>query len=112
MANNIRAVIAPSFGDIHYSNCIKNGVLPIRLSAKNCSHIRTQLHESPGASLVIELDKQAVLGPDQIRYTFDIDPMDKTRILGGLDDISMTLEHQTEIESFEQKYRQSNRWIF
>ena len=112
MANNIRVVIAPSFGDIHYSNCIKNGVLPIRLSAKNCGHIRIQLHESPGASIAIDLDKQAIFGPDQIRYTFEIDPLDKTRLINGLDDISMTLEYQAEIESFEQKYRQNNRWIF
>ncbi len=112
MANNIRAVIAPSFGDIHYSNCIKNGVLPIRLSAKDCSHIRIELHECPGAAIVIDLDEQAILGPDQIRYAFEIDPMDKTRLLGGLDDISMTLEFQAEIELFEQTYRQNNRWIF
>ena len=95
-----------------YSNCIKNGVLPIRLSATDCSHIRIELHECPGASLVIDLDEQAVLSPDQIRYTFEIDPLDKTRLINGLDDISMTLEYQAKIESFEQKYRQNNRWIF
>ena len=61
---------------------------------------------------MIDLDEQAILGPDQIRYAFEIDPMDKTRLLGGLDDISMTLEFQAEIELFEQTYRQNNRWIF
>ena len=112
MANHIRAVIAPTFGDIHYSNCIKNGLLPVRLSAANCNHIRIQLHESPGASITIDLDKQAVSGPDRKRYMFDIDPMDKIRLLHGLDDISMTLEHQAEIEAFERDYRKKNRWIF
>ena len=112
MANHIRAVIAPTFGDIHYSNCIKNGLLPVRLSAVHCNHIRIQLHESPGASITIDLDKQAVSGPDRKGYMFDIDPMDKIRLLQGLDDISMTLEHQAEIEAFERDYRKKNRWIF
>ena len=100
ITNHIRAVIAPTFGDIHYSNCIKNGLLPVRLSAANCNHIRIQLHESPGASLTIDLEKQTVSGPDRKGYMFDIDPMDKIRLLHGLDDISMTLEHQAEIEAF------------
>ena len=112
IANHIRAVIAPTFGDIHYSNCIKNGLLPVRLSAANCNHIRIQLHESPGASLTIDLEKQTVSGPDRKGYMFDIDPMDKIRLLHGLDDISMTLEHQAEIKAFERDYRKKNRWIF
>ena len=112
IANHIRVVIAPSFGDIHYSNCIKNGLLPVRLSAANCSRIRIQLHELPGSSITIDLEEQFVLGPDRERYTFDIDPLDRTRLLKGLDDISMTLEHQTEIEVFERDYRRKNRWIF
>ena len=112
MANHIRAVIAPTFGDIHYSNCIKNGLLPVRLSAANCNHIRIQLHESPGASITIDLEEQTVSGPDRERYTFDFDPMDKIRLLHGLDDINMTLEHQAEIEAFERDYRKKNRWIF
>mgnify|MGYP001290871048 FL=1 len=112
ITNHIRAVIAPTFGDIHYSNCIKNGVLPVRLSAANCNLIRIQLHESPGASLAIDLEKQTVSGPDRKGYMFDIDPMDKIRLLHGLDDISMTLEHQAEIEAFERDYRKKFRWIF
>ena len=112
MANHIRAVIAPTFGDIHYSNCIKNGLLPVRLSAANCNHIRIQLHESPGASITIDLEEQTVSGPDRKQYTFNFDPMDKVRLLHGLDDINMTLEHQAEIEAFERDYRKKNRWIF
>jgi 3-isopropylmalate/(R)-2-methylmalate dehydratase small subunit len=112
MANHIRAVIAPTFGDIHYSNCIKNGLLPVRLSAANCNHIRIQLHESPGATIAIDLEEQVVSGPNQKSYNFDIDSLDKIRLLNGLDDISMTLEHQTAIEAFEQDYRKNNRWIF
>ena len=112
MANHIRAVIAPTFGDIHYSNCIKNGLLPVRLSAANCNHIRIQLHESPGASITIDLEEQTVSGPDRKEYTFKFDPMDKIRLLHGLDDINMTLEYQAEIEAFERDYRKKNRWIF
>jgi len=112
MANHIRAVIAPTFGDIHYSNCVKNGLLPVRLSAANCDHIRIQLHKSPGASITIDLEEQTVSGPDRKQYTFDFDPMDKIRLLHGLDDINMTLEHQAEIEAFERDYRKKNHWIF
>ena len=112
MANHIRAVIAPTFGDIHYSNCVKNGLLPVRLSAANCDHIRIQLHKSPGASITMDLKEQTISGPDRKQYTFDFDPMDKIRLLHGLDDINMTLEYQAEIEAFERDYRKKNRWIF
>ena len=111
-ANRIRAVIAPAFGDIHYSNCVKNGVLPVRLLSTECEQIRSQLHQSPGASIDIDLEDQIVSGPDGARYVFEIDQMDKLRLIKGLDDISLTLEHQTAIEAFERNYRKNNRWIF
>ena len=111
-ANRIRAVIAPAFGDIHYSNCVKNGVLPVRLLSTECEQIRAQLHQLPGTSIDIDLEDQIVSGPDGARYVFEIDQMDKLRLIKGQDDISLTLEHQTAIEAFERNYRKNNRWIF
>ena len=111
-ANRIRAVIAPAFGDIHYSNCVKNGVLPVRLLSTECEQIRVQLRQSPGTSVDIDLEDQIVSGPDGARYVFEIDQMDKLRLIKGLDDISLTLEHQSAIEAYERNYRKNNRWIF
>ena len=111
-ANRIRAVIAPAFGDIHYSNCVKNGVLPVKLLSTECEQIRAQLHQSPGTSIDIDLEDQIVSGPDGARYVFEIDQMDKLRLIKGLNDISLTLEHQSVIETYERNYRKNNRWIF
>ena len=109
-ANGIRAVIAPSFGDIHYNNCIKNGVLPVRLSAEECNALRAQLRASPGAEIAIDLASQSLTGPDQTPYTFDIDAFDKHRLLNGLDDIALTLEHERDITAFSMQYQQAHPW--
>lgn len=109
-ANGIRSVIAPSFGDIHFSNCIKNGVLPIRLSSEACEDLRRQLRESPGAEIAIDLDAQSVTGPDQTTYSFEINPFDKHRLMNGLDDIGLTLEFDDRITSFAEGYKSKHTW--
>jgi 3-isopropylmalate/(R)-2-methylmalate dehydratase small subunit len=109
-ANGVRSVIAPSFGDIHYSNCIKNGVLPIRLSSADCETLRGQLRENPGAEIAIDLDAQSLTGPDQTTYTFEIDAFDKHRLLSALDDISLTMEFDDKISSFAKSYKTRHRW--
>ncbi len=109
-ANNVRSVIAPSFGDIHYSNCIKNGVLPIRLPSEDCETLRQQLRESPGAEIAIDLDTQSLTGPDQTVYQFEIDAFDKHRLLNGLDDIGLTLEFDADITRFTEQYKARHRW--
>ena len=110
MANGIRAVIAPSIADIHYSNCVRNGVLPICLSARECDTLRRQLRESPGAEIAIDLNTQTLTGPDQKSYSFEIDAFDKRRLLNGLDDIELTLEHDDEINRFVDGYRARRPW--
>ena len=110
VANGIRAVIAPSVADIHYSNCIQNGVLPVRLSDEECATLRAQLRDGPGAEIAIDLETQTLTGPDQTRYTFEIDPFDKHRLLNGLDDISLTLEHDTTITEFAASYAARHSW--
>lgn len=109
-ANSVHAVIAPSFGDIHYSNCIKNGVLPARLSVDECTTLRAQLRANPGAEIAIDLETQTVTGPDQTGYSFDIDAFDKHRLLNGLDDIGVTLEFDDEITAFVTQYQRRNAW--
>lgn len=109
-ANGIRAVIAPSIADIHYNNCIKNGVLPVRLSSDECAALRRRLRESPGSEIAIDLDSQSLTGPDQTRYAFEIDSFDKYRLLNGLDDIGLTRALDDKIESFAKDYATRHRW--
>ena len=109
-ANKVRSVIAPSFGDIHYNNCIKNGVLPIRLSSEACETLRRQLHESPGAEIAIDLDAQSLTGPDQTSYEFEIEPFDKHRLLNGLDEIGLTMEFESDIADFKTRYEAKHAW--
>jgi 3-isopropylmalate/(R)-2-methylmalate dehydratase small subunit len=109
-ANGVRSVIAPSFGDIHYNNCIKNGVLPIQLSSEDCATLRRQLRESPGAEIAVDLETQSLTGPDQTRYDFTIDAFDKHRLLNGLDDVGLTLVHGDEIEAFRTRYAAKHGW--
>ena len=104
-ANGVRAVIAPSFGDIHYSNCIKNGLLPVRLSSAACATLRRQLRESPGAEIAIDLEAQCLTGPDQTSYAFEIDAFDKHRMLNGLDDIGLTQQYDDQISRFAETYQ-------
>ena len=111
-ANGIRSVIAPSFGDIHYSNCIQNGLLPIRLSAKDCATLRTQLRESPGAEIAIDLETQSLTGPDQTSYSFEIKEFDKYRLMNGLSDVELTAEFKDEINAFESAYKAENAWAY
>ena len=109
-ANGVRSVIAPSIADIHYNNCIKNGVLPIRLSDEFCKKLRQQLGDNPGAELAVDLDAQSVTGPDQTTYNFEINAFDKHRLLNGLDDVGLTMEFDDKIEAFKQVYRSKHRW--
>ena len=109
-ANKIRSVIAPSFGDIHYNNCIKNGVLPVRLSSADCETLRRQMHESPGVEIAIDLDAQSLTGPDQTTYQFEIEPFDKHRLLNGLDEIGLTMEFEKEISNFKDQYEAKHSW--
>lgn len=108
--NGIRVVIAPSFGDIHYANCVKNGLLPVRLPARVCDRLREQLHAQPGAEISVDLPAQTVLGPDQTCHRFEIDPFDKERLLKGLDEIGLTMQFETRIADFVRRYSERHPW--
>ena len=107
----IRAVIAPSFGDIHYGNELQNGMLPVALPDDVCQQLRRQLHDSPGAQLAIDLEAQTVTGPDGTIHRFDIDANHRERLLKGLDDIGLVMQNIDEIEAFEQRHHSELPWL-
>ena len=110
VANGIRAVIAPSFGDIHYNNCMKHGVLPVRLSREDCDTLRRHMHEAPGAEIAIDLEKQTVTALNGSTFKFEIAAFDKHRMLNGVDDIGMTMQFDDEITRFESS-RSDYSWL-
>ncbi len=108
----IRAVIGPSFADIFYNNCFKNGLLPIVLGAGQVSAIFDVVDKQPGISLEVDLENQTVTGPEGMSMTFSIEPFRKTCLLQGLDEIGLTLVHRDEIEQFEAGNRQRYPWLY
>jgi len=111
-AFGIRALIAPSFGDIFSSNCLKNGLLPVRLPAEAAADLRRQLHARMGAAIKVDLALQSVTGPDGRDHAFDIHPLQKRCLLEGLDDISLTLRYDGEFNAFEVHHRAAMPWLF
>jgi 3-isopropylmalate/(R)-2-methylmalate dehydratase small subunit len=109
--NGIRSVIAPSFGDIHYGNQLQNGMLPIVLSEEISQNLRQQLRDKPGAQIAIDLPQQTVTGPDGSVYRFVIDAGHKERLLKGLDDIGLVLQHIDKIEAFEKRHYAEMPWL-
>ena len=107
----IRAVIAPSFGDIHYANELQNGMLPVTLPEEICRGLRDQLRAKPGATLSIDLPKQTVTDTEGTTHPFTIDPVYKERLLKGLDDIGLVLENTPAIETFEHDYHAQRPWL-
>ncbi|MDA0367167.1 MAG: 3-isopropylmalate dehydratase small subunit [Proteobacteria bacterium] len=108
----IRCVVASSFGDIFYNNSLKNGLLPVRLPEDVVKAIRDQLHDKPGATISVDLEKQTVIAPDGTSHAFDIESFRKTSLLKGLDDIGMTFEHEAEISAFEDGFGKRHPWLF
>lgn len=100
----LRALIAPSFGDIFYGNCLQNGVLAVPLPATQVHELVRQVSASPGASVTVDLPAQRVVAPDGTAYPFDINPTRKERLLRGMDDIDITLEHRPAIEAYETRH--------
>lgn len=105
----IRCVIAPSFADIFYNNCFKNGILPIVLPAESV-HALMQCAENAENSITIDLPNQVVRAENR-EYRFELDPFRKHCLLNGLDDIGLTLEKKSAIDAYEAKQRQSQPWL-
>lgn len=107
-----RVIIAPSYADIFYNNCFKNGILPIVLPSENVDLLFHEVETTPGYQLTIDLEQQIVTTPTGTTYHFDSDPFRKHCLLGGLDDIALTLEKVSEIEAFEEHHRRQSPWLF
>ncbi len=106
----IRCVIAPSFADIFYNNCFKNGILPITLPQSEIDKLIDDASRGANATLTIDLPAQEIRGPDGGVIRFDIDPHRKRCLMEGLDDIGLTLEKAEHIEAFEEKSRLERPW--
>ena len=100
----IRAVIAPSFGDIFFNNSLKNGLLPIVLAQAVVTPLLAQLESSPGAGIAIDLPAQEVALPDGSRHAFEIEPFAKTCLANGIDELGYTLAQSDRIDAFEHSY--------
>ena len=111
MDYGVRAVIAASFGDIHYANEIQNGMLPVTLPEETCRAIREQLHAKPGSQLSIDLASQTVTDVNGATHAFQIDAVYKERLLKGLDEVGLVLQHLPEIEAFEKRHHAEHAWL-
>ncbi len=107
----IRAIVAPSFGDIFAENCSKNGCLAIVLPRDAAAAIRTILHGRPGSEMTVDLASQTIIGPDGAAHSFTIDPFRKECLLKGLDEIGITLEHAAAIAAFEARHQTEYSWL-
>jgi len=108
----IRCVIAPSFADIFYNNCFKNGILPIKLPQEDVDKLMDDAERGANAVISIDLEKQEIRGPDGGCVRFDVDSFRKHCLLNGLDDIGLTLEKAAAIDSFEAKNRAAQPWLY
>lgn len=107
----IKCVIAPSFADIFYNNCFKNGILPLILDEKRHSALMEWLKSNEGAQITVDLDKQT-LHWDNIEAAFEIDPFRKHCLLNGLDDIGLTLEKERAISAYEARNKEERPWLW
>ena len=106
-----RSVIAPSFADIFFNNCFKNGLLPIVLSDHVVSRLFDETVAFPGYRLTIDLERQTVTEPGGTEHAFEIQPFRKYCLLGGFDDIGLTLRHAEKIKAFEAERLLKRPWL-
>ena len=106
-----RCIIAPSYADIFFNNCFKNGVLPIKVSPEDLEKLFDDAERGANATLSIDLEKQEIRGPDGGVVRFEIDAHRKHCLLNGLDDIGLTMEKAPHIDTFESKAAASRPWV-
>ncbi len=106
-----RAVIAPSFADIFYNNCFKNGLLPIVLTEMQVDHLFNETMAFSGYQLTVDLEAQQVMTPDGTTYSFEVAPFRKYCLFNGLDDIGLTLRHADKIKAYEAERILKMPWL-
>ncbi len=106
-----RCIIAPSFADIFFNNSFKNGILPITLPQTQIDQLMDEAQNNPDAQITIDLENQTISRGNAINFDFEIDPFRKECLLGGLDDIGLTLQKENAINTFEKKRKDVQPWI-
>ncbi|MEQ6342125.1 MAG: 3-isopropylmalate dehydratase small subunit [Gammaproteobacteria bacterium] len=107
-----RVIIAPSFADIFYNNCFKNGLLPLVLDAGSVDRLFNEVEAQPGYMLTVDLEQQTVATPGGELFTFEVDAFRKHCLLNGLDDIGLTLQYVDDIKTYEKKRGAEAPWLF
>lgn len=107
-----RAIIAPSFADIFFNNCYKNGLLPIILTEEQVEQLFQEVDANLGYQLSIDLTLQTLTTPSEEVFTFDITEHRKHCLLHGLDEIGLTLQHKDKIKAFEKTHKANQPWLF
>jgi len=107
----IKCIIAPSFADIFYNNCFKNGILPIKLPQEDVDKLMDDANRGENARVTIDLEAQEIRGPDGGVIAFEIDAFRKHCLLNGLDDIGLTLEKEDAIAAYEDKRQKETPWL-
>jgi 3-isopropylmalate/(R)-2-methylmalate dehydratase small subunit len=105
-------VIAPSFADIFCSNCYKNGLLPITLSASDVDYLFDQVNKNTAFHCKVDLDVQTIVDEKEKKFTFQIDEFRKYCLWNGYDEIDLTLQHADKIKAYEEKLKQFSPWLF
>ncbi len=107
----IRAVISTSFADIFFNNCFKNGILPIVMPQEVVDVLMEDARKGANARITVDLEKQQVTTSDGQSFPFEVDAFRKHCLINGLDDIGLTLEKSTKIDSYEDRMAQSRPWV-
>ncbi|OAV02161.1 MULTISPECIES: 3-isopropylmalate dehydratase small subunit [Moraxella] len=107
-----RTVIAPSFADIFYNNCFKNGMLPVILPESDIDELFKECEANVGYQLTVDLENQKVISPSGKEYDFEVDAFRKHCLLNGLDDIGLTLQNADDIRAYEDKAKAERPWMF
>ena len=107
----LRCVIAPSFADIFYNNCFKNGILPIALPQEEVDKLLDDASRGANSTLTIDLETQVIRGPDGGEIAFEVDAFRKHCLMNGLDDIGLTMEKKGSIDTFEAKHVADQPWL-
>ncbi len=108
----IKAIIAPSFADIFFNNCCKNGVLAIAISEEIVDRLFEEVHTQVGYQLTIDLPKQTIVTPSNHTIDFEFNSGTKERFINGLDDIGITLKNTEQILNYEEKRKLDSPWLF
>jgi 3-isopropylmalate/(R)-2-methylmalate dehydratase small subunit len=110
--DGFRVIIAPSFADIFFNNCFKNGILPIVLDAAIVDELFKDVYANEGYQLTVNLEEQTITKPDGTKFDFEVDAFRKHCLINGLDDIGLTMQHVEDIKAYEERRKQTAPWLF